>query len=240
MGYSRSIDEAFKGARSTEIVKGIISEWNKDGTVSISAPIPNIDRAILRKYHDVLIEFEDGRRLTVEQRKKAHSLIAEIGEWAGYLPAEMKRLMKLEFKVKHLQTLESEMFSLSDCSVTTCREFISFLIDFMIENGVPSKIPLYEQCEDIGRYVYACLMHKACAVCGKRADVHHLSGSRAGHGGLAWREKDQTGAKVLPLCREHHMQAHQGEAEFLERYHLGGIEMDKQIAKVYKAKIKGA
>ena len=194
----------------------------------------------MRKYHDVLIEFEDGRRLTVEQRKKAHSLIAEIGEWAGYLPAEMKRLMKLEFKVKHLQTLESEMFSLSDCSVTTCKEFISFLIDFMIENGVPSKIPLYEQCEDIGRYVYACLMHKQCAVCGKRADVHHLSGSRAGHGGLKWREKDQTGALVLPLCRVHHELCHNGEAEFLERYHLEGIEMTREIAKKYGAKIKEA
>ena len=138
-----------------------------------------------------------------------------------------------------MQTLESEMFSLSDCSVTTCREFISFLIDFMIENGVPSKIPLYEQCEDIRRYVYACLIHKTCCVCGKRgADVHHLSGSRVGHGGLKWREKDQTGAKVIPLCREHHTICHNGEAAFLERYHLEGIEMDAAIKKVYK--VKGA
>jgi hypothetical protein len=79
-------------------------------------------------------------------------------------------------------------------------------------------------------------MHKQCAVCGRRADVHHLSGSRAGHGGIAWREKDQTGAKVLPLCREHHIAIHGGEAEFLARYHLEGIEMDAQIKKVYKVK----
>jgi hypothetical protein len=79
-------------------------------------------------------------------------------------------------------------------------------------------------------------MHKQCAVCGKRADVHHLSGSRAGHGGLKWREKDQTGALVIPLCREHHQQAHNGEADFLARYHLEGIEMDAQIKKVYKVK----
>ena len=220
-----------------EIVQGRIAKWEDSGGVIIRAAVPCLDRAILRKYDKVLVEFADGRRISPEQRRKAHSLIAEIGEWAGYLPDEMKRLMKLEFKVKHLQTLESEMFSLSDCSVTTCREFISFLIDFMIENGVPSKMPLYEQCEDIGRYVYACLMHKQCAVCGKRADVHHLSGSRAGHGGLAWREKDQTGAKVIPLCREHHELCHNGEAEFLERYHLEGIEMTREIAKVYGAKL---
>ena len=222
----------------SEIVVGRIAKWEDNGGVIIRAAVPNLDRALLRKYDKVLCEFADGRRITPDQRKKAHSLISEIGEWAGYLPDEAKRLMKLEFKIKHLQTLETEMFSLSDCSITTCKEFISFLIDFMVENGVPSKIPLYEQCEDIGRYVYACLMHKTCAVCGKRADVHHLSGSRAGHGGLKWREKDQTGAKVIPLCREHHIAIHGGEAEFLERYHLEGIEMDAAIKKVYKAKMK--
>jgi hypothetical protein len=222
-----------------EIVQGKIATMDEDGGVIIRAALPSIDRAILRRYDKVLVEFADGRRITPEQRKKSHSLIAEIADWAGYLPAEMKRLMKIEFKVKHLQTLESEMFSLSDCSVTTCREFISFLIDFMIENGVPSKIPLYEQCEDIGRYVFACLMHRTCAVCGRRADVHHLHGSRD-KGGLQWRTKDQSGAKVLPLCREHHGICHGDEEGFLERYHLQGVKMDKQIAKVYKAKMKGA
>lgn len=225
----------------SEIVQGRIAKWEETGGVLIRAAVPNLDRAILRRYDKVLVEFADGRRISPDQRKKAHSLIAEIGEWAGYLPDEMKRLMKLEFKVRHLQTLESEMFSLSNCSVTTCREFISFLIDFMIENGVPSKIPLYEQCEDIGRYVYACLMHKTCAVCGKRgADVHHLTGSRVGHGGLKWREKDQTGALVLPLCREHHEICHNGEKEFLEKYHLEGVQFTREIAKKYGAKMKGA
>lgn len=222
----------------SEIVLGKIAKWEDNGGVVIRAAVPNLDRALLRKYDKVLCEFPDGRRISPEQRKKAHSLISEIGEWAGYLPDEMKRLMKLEFKVKHLQTLEAEMFSLSDCSVTTAREFISFLIDFMVANGVPSKIPLYEQCEDIGRYVCACLMHKACAVCGKRADVHHLHGSRVGHGGLQWRQKDQAGAVVLPLCREHHGICHGDEEGFLAKFHLQGVTMTKEIAKVYKAKIK--
>jgi len=222
----------------SEIVLGKITKWEDNGGVIIRAAVPNLDRALLRKYDKVLCEFPDGRRISPEQRKKAHSLISEIGEWAGYLPDEMKRLMKIEFKVKHLQTLETEMFSLSDCSVTTAREFISFLIDFMIENGVPSKIPLYEQCEDIGRYVFACLMHKTCAVCGKRADVHHLHGSRVGHGGLQWRTKDQTGAVVIPLCREHHRICHGDEEGFLAKFYLQGVTMDKNISRIYKAKIK--
>lgn len=221
----------------SEIVQGRIVDMDEGGGVTIRAAVPNLDRAILRRYDKVLVEFADGRRISPEQRKKAHSLIAEIAEWAGYLPDEMKRLMKIEFKASHLEALEKKILSLANCDMTLAREFISFLIDFMIENGVPSKIPLYEQCEDVRRYVYACLMHKACAVCGKRADVHHLSGSRAGHGGLQWRGKDQAGAVVIPLCREHHELCHNGEKEFLERYHLEGIEMTREIAKRYKAKI---
>ena len=222
-----------------EIVQGKIERWDEGGGVTIRAALPSLDRAILRRYDKVLVEFADGRRISPEQRRKAYALMGEIADWIGDVPEYVKKLMKIEFMANRMQTIGEKIFSLSDTDVTTARLFISFLIDFMIEHEVPSRVPLYELCEDIQKYVYACLMHKTCAVCGKRADVHHLSGSRVGHGGLHWREKDQAGAKVLPLCREHHMQAHQGEAEFLERYHLEGIEMDAAIKKVYRVKKEG-
>jgi len=221
-----------------EIVQGKIATMDEDGGVIIRAALPSLDRAILRRYDKVLVEFADGRRISPEQRRKAYALMGEIAEWIGDVPEYVKKLMKIEFMASRMQTIGEKIFSLSDTDVTTARLFISFLIDFMLDHQVPSRVPLYELCEDIQKYVYACLMHKTCAVCGKRADVHHLSGSRAGHGGLKWREKDQTGAKVLPLCRVHHELCHNGEAEFLERYHLEGIEMDAAIKKVYKAKMK--
>ncbi len=219
-----------------EIVTGKIIDWQEDGGVTIHAAVPNLDRALLRKYANVLCEFQDGRRISPEQRRKAYALIGEIADWSGEMPESMKKIMKLEFAVNRLQTIGSKVFSLSNADVTLVREFISYLIDFMVEHGVPSKVPLYEQCEDIGRYVYACAMNKVCAVCGKKADVHHLHGSRD-HGGLNWRKKDQTGAFIIPLCREHHTACHNGEVDFLAKYHLQGIEMTKEIAKVYKAKM---
>jgi hypothetical protein len=222
-----------------EIVSGRIAKLEDDGRIVIEAGLPSLDRAILRRYDKVLVGLPDGRYISPDQRKKAHALINEIAEWIGDVPEYVKKVMKMEFVVNRLQAMEKQMFSLSDCDCTTAREFISFLIDFMIEHGVPARFPLYEQCEDIRRYVYACLIHKRCAVCGKRADVHHLHGSRVGHGGLDWRKKDQTGAVVLPLCREHHTEAHTGEEDFLARYHLEGVEMTQEIAKKYKAKMKG-
>lgn len=220
-----------------EIVQGAIVKWEQDGSVLIRAAVPNLDRAIYRDYGKgkVLIEFFDGRKRSIEQNKKAHALIGEIAEWSGYLPKEAKRLMKMEFKTKHIESLEQKIFSMADANMTLVKEFISFLVDFIIENGVPTRVPLYEQCEDIGRYVYACAINKRCAVCGQHAEIHHLTGSRVGHGGLHWREKDQTGVNFLPLCRGHHGEAHNGEAAFLERYHLQGIEMTREIAKVYGA-----
>jgi len=221
-----------------EIVGGKIIRMDEDGSVLICAGLPSIDRAALRKYDKVLVGLPDGRRISPEQRRKCYAMLNEISEWSGELPERMKQIMKIDFCVNRLQAIGSKMFSLSDVDVTTAREFIDYLINFMLENGVPSRVPLYELCDDVRRYVYACLMNKACAVCGRKADVHHLSGSRAGHGGLAWREKDQTGAKVLPLCREHHRIIHDGEKEFLEKYHLEGIQMTKEIARLYKAKMK--
>jgi len=223
-----------------EIVQGKIAKMDEDGGVIIRAALPSIDRAILRRYDKVLVEFADGRRISPEQRKKAYALMGEIAEWIGDVPEYVKKLMKIEFMANRMQTIGEKLFSLSDTDVTTARLFISFLVDFMIEHEVPSKTPLYELCEDIQKYVYACLMHKTCAVCGKRgADVHHLTGSRVGHGGIKWREKDQTGAYVLPLCRVHHGEAHVGEAEFLEKYHLEGIQMDDALRKLYKVKKEG-
>ena len=220
-----------------EIVQGRIAKWEDSGGVIIRAAVPCLDRAILRKYDKVLVEFADGRRISPSQRKKAYALMGEIADWIGDVPEYVKKLMKIEFMASRMQTIGEKIFSLSDTDVTTAKEFISFLIDFMLEHEVPSKTPLYELCEDIRKYVYACFMHKTCAVCGKRgADVHHLSGSRVGHGGLKWREKDQTGAKVLPLCREHHIAIHGGEAAFLEKYHLEGIEMDAALKKLYRVK----
>ena len=221
-----------------EIVGGKIVHFDEDGSVLIRAGLPSIDRAALRQYAKVLVGLPDGRRISPEQRRKCYAMLNEIGEWSGELPERMKQIMKIDFCVNRLQAIGNKMFSLSDVDVTTAREFIDYLINFMLENGVPSRIPLYELCDDVSRYVFACLMNKVCCVCGKKADVHHLSGSRVGHGGLAWREKDQTGAKVIPLCRAHHIAAHNGEAEFLEKYHLEGIEMTREIAKVYKAKMK--
>lgn len=218
-----------------EIIRGKITGADECG-ITIFAPYSDIERMTLRKYSKVQIGLPDGRTISPEQRKKAHALINEIAEWMGEIPEYVKRLVKMEFIVNSLQSLEKELFSLSDCDVTTAREFITYLIDFMIEHDIPSKIPLYEQCEDIYRYVYSCALKKRCAISGRRAELHHVDTVGMG------RDRDDIihiGMRVLPLSREYHTLAHtKGNDWLLNEYHLEPITVDKQIAKVYKLNTK--
>ena len=218
-----------------EIIRGKITSADECG-ITIFAPYSDTERLTLRKYSKVQIGLPDGRTISPEQRKKAHALINEIAEWMGEIPEYVKRLVKMEFIVNSLQSLEKELFSLSDCDVTTAREFITYLIDFMIEHDIPSKIPLYEQCEDIYRYVYSCALKKRCAISGRRAELHHVDAVGMGRG------RDDIihiGMRVLPLSREYHTLAHtKGNDWLLNEYHLEPITVDKQIAKVYKLNTK--
>nr|DAO66717.1 MAG TPA: Putative HNHc nuclease [Caudoviricetes sp.] len=129
-----------------EIIQGKIIDITLEGLL-IKAPYTNIDRACLRKYSMVDIGLNDGRYISSEQRKKAYALMNDISEWSGYLPEYVKRLMKAEFVVKRMQSLNKEIFSLSNCDMTTAKEFITYLIDFIIEYDIPTKQPLSELCK---------------------------------------------------------------------------------------------
>lgn len=213
-----------------EIISGKIINLDQYG-LTIQADYKNHDRACLRRYSKVEVALPDGRNISPAQRRKAYALIHEISDFTGELPEMEKERLKLDFVVNHLQALAKKMFSLSNCDMTTAREFISYLIDFMIEHDIPSKTPLVELCEDITRYVYACTKKKICAVCGRPAELHHVD--RIGMGRNR-QEVYQIGMLVLPLCRQHHTECHtMPQNEFNKKYHLQGIKLTKEIAKQY-------
>lgn len=216
-----------------EIISGTIVGWER-GYITIRAPYDNTERFIRREYEEVEIGLKDGRKITPEQRRKAYALMGEISEWAGYEPEELKEIMKHEFLKKVVRSLEKELFSLADCDVTTAREFISYLIDFILRNDVPTHRPLVEMADDIDRYVYSCLIRKKCAVCGSKAELHHVDTVGMGNN----RNKvEHLGRRCLPLCRKHHEEAHQmGDEAFAKYHHLNFGIIDERIIKVYHLK----
>ncbi len=222
-------------------VIGLIVDLLKDGTAVIKAKIPNIEQALRRGFLKVEIILWDGRRISPEQRRKCYALLGEIAEYTDGIRTaetvdEQKRLLKMEFMLKRMEATERRMFSLADCDMSTAREFITYLIDFIIANDIPTRVPLIDNCDDIAAYMYACTMHRKCAVCGRPADIHHCEGSRIG-AGVDRTKVHQLGREVLPLCRVHHTELHAiPESEFIAKYHLQKVKLDELLCKRLKFK----
>lgn len=224
-----------------ESVVGKITDINETGVASIKAIVPDMNRAVLRKYSTVHIIFDDGRRISCTQRRKCYALLGEIAEYTDGIRTadtvdEQKRLLKMEFMLRRMEATERRMFSLSDCDMSTAREFITYLIDFIIANDIPTRVPLIDNCDDIAAYMYTCTMHRKCAVCGRPADIHHCEGSRIG-AGVDRKKAHQLGREVLPLCRVHHTELHaMPESEFIAKYHLQKVKLDEVLCKRLKFK----
>lgn len=220
-----------------EILTGRIIGVSVAGAIDIRVPYDNWERFCKREYDEVLVEFPDMRPASNEQKAKAHILMKAIADFSGEDKDKTEFLMKSLFLEKYLTSLTKRYFSLATCDMTTARDFISMLVDFCIEYDVPLSKPLYELCEDIERYMYQCLIHKTCLICGKHSDLHHCEGSTVGMGG------DRTtmiheGLEVMPLCREHHMECHQhGQKAFNDKYHLpNGFILTAELCKKYGLK----
>lgn len=180
------------------------------------------------------IEFPDMYGITMAQRKKAYALLQAICRWTGYTPLETeKEIAKAIFLSSQVPTL-SDTFSLSNCSREVARLFITWLIDFCLLHDIPCGEPLWKLCEDIPRYVYMAAVHKRCAVCGKRAELHHAVGGGTVGAGNNRRKIDHIGRPCLPLCREHHNLIHKiGHKDFCEKYILEPVKIDERIRQAY-------
>lgn len=214
-----------------EILDGKIADYS-NGVITAKADFNNTERFCRISPGECLIVLKDSRTITAEQRKKAYALLGEIADYMGEMPEYTKRLFKLKFIHDELKGIADDVFSLSNCDVTIAHDFITYLIDFIIAHEIPTKVPLAELCEDVEKFVYSCAMKKICCVCGKKAELHHYDaiGSRYD------RDKPvHEGLRALPLCREHHIRAHEISKEtFLEEYHLQPITIDKSICKKWR------
>lgn len=216
------------------MIKGRIKEIYEDGTAVIIAPI-DVQRMVHRQTKECYVDYIDSRPLSDRQRRMCYALINAIAEWSGSSPAEIKEAFKIEFWSEHINTLADKVFSLANAPMSLVAEFQKFLINFILSNDVPLKFSLLDYVDDIRDYVYQCLIHKKCCVCGKRADLHHIDAVGMGNDRT---NVEHLGREVMSLCRVHHGEYHQvGKSEFIGKYHLtGGVIADKTILKIYGLK----
>lgn len=215
-----------------EVIDGVIKDYDERGVLTVVGDYPNVDKFAKCGYKTARIVLNDSRTITPEQRKKAYALLGEINDYTGEMPEYTKRLFKLKFIAERQKELADKIFSLSDCSVTQASDFIDYLVDFVLEYDIPTKVPLVELCDDVRKYVYACAKHKKCAVCGRKAELHHVDAVGMGND----REQiDHAGRRALPLCRKHHTELHEvGNEAFARLYHLEAVKIDDELIKIYK------
>ena len=192
---------------------------DRDGTyLKIYVPKLRLGDMLCRKHiHHAEMRFDDGRHISVEQRKKAYATIKDIADYTGYLPEEQKEWLKY----LHISRTGDDYFSLSNCSMDTAREFINTILEFAIEEGIQLSDDAINRTDDIGRYLYYCLLHKKCAVCGRDGEIHHVDAIGMGNDR---RKVDDSNYRKICLCRTHHTIAHQrGMQAFTEMYKVYGV-----------------
>ena len=214
--------------------KGVLTDIREDGTAVIEA---RLDAGMLvhRKVKEVYIDPIDSRPLSDKQRRMCYALIKAIADWSGSSSEDVKQAFKMEFWAEQIDTLADKIFSLSNAPMSLVAEFQRFLVKFIIENDVPLNFPLIGYVDDIAHYTYMCVIHRKCAVCGRRAELHHVDAVGMGND----RDKVQhLGREVISLCRAHHTEMHTlGKQDFCGKYHLdGGVTADRTILKIYGLK----
>lgn len=155
-------------------------------------------------------------RITDEQRKKVYAVLGYIGQHYGEEVAAVKAHTKQTFCVKQ----ETGPFSLSDCSRELATQYIDFLVEFCLENGVPMLEHPTTYISDLGRYQIACIKNKVCCICGKPGEVHHYDALGMGADRKTY---DDSGNRKMCLCRVHYSEIHstkETKEEFCERYHV--------------------
>lgn len=213
------------------MLKGKVVGLSEDGTATIKAQVP-LAQFLHREVKEVYVDMIDSRPLSDRQRRMCYALVKAIADWSGSGSEEVKEAFKLDFWAERVDTLSDKIFSLSNAPMSLVAEFQRFLVAFILTHDVPTKRPLREYVDDIEAYTYLCLVRRKCAVCGRRAELHHIDAIGMGNDRT---EVQHEGREVMSLCREHHTELHTvGKAEFMTKYHLdGGVPCDRTIMKIY-------
>lgn len=213
----------------TELV-GTVAGY-RGGKLIVTAPLMDDRELIQKDIRQCLIRLSDGREIRPDQRKKIYATLRDIADWSGHEVEELKD----HFKADYVAKTGADWFSLSDVDVTTASRFLELLIDFCLVWDIKVEgESLLQRSPDVARYVYACMTHKKCAVCGKKAEIHHVDAVGMGRDR---KEIVHLGYRAEPLCRIHHTEAHTtGQQSFDEKYHVFGVRLDETLCKIWRVR----
>ena len=177
---------------------------------------------------DLFGEFRlfDCRVITAPQRKFINALCRDIARYTGDAIDQVREQRKLEF----IHDKGLPYFSTSElaknCSVSLASQFISYIVDFCLDNDIGlAEAPLH-YLDDIKPYLIKCLWMRKCVICGKPGEVHHVDAVGSGRNR---RKVDHSKHNLMCLCREHHTESHnRGQHTFMQLHHVVGVIMSEE------------
>ena len=178
---------------------------------------------------DLFGEFRlfDSRVITAKQRKYINALCRDIKEYTGDESIDQVREdRKREFMELHQIPYFSTSELQANCSVEVASKFISYIVDFCLDNDIGLAESPLNYIDDIKHYLIKCLWTRKCALCGKKGQVHHVDAVGAGRN----RKKiDHTKHHLMCLCIGCHEESHKiGQQTFMRNHHVVGVIMNQE------------
>lgn len=171
------------------------------------------------------VSIVDQRNITSDQSGMIYGLFADIADYTGYPTDFVKAWLKTAFA--GFKGIEDFSLARDALSQVVAGDFIEFILEFCLENGIPFKYQQFYLAADISRVLFLYLKYRMCFVCGKpHADIAHYETVGMGNNR---KHIDHRKHRFMALCREHHIEQHKiGLKSFMAKYHFVPIKLNDQ------------
>ena len=119
---------------------------------------------------------------------------------------------------------------MSNVEMEIATEFIEYVLEFMFAWDIPINKKVVVLAREVNNFLYLCLIHRKCAVCGSHADIHHhenLVGM-----GMDRAKHNHIDSRYIALCRVHHNECHNiGHKTFEDKYKITAIKLNEAAIK---------
>ena len=182
---------------------------------------------------DVNFEVIDGKKITVQQRKKIFALLNDIYLFTGQPQEDLRQ--QFQFYLEMIKGYEP--ISLTDTTRRIASELIEVIIAWVFQHDIPLNYKTSDLMKEDNYFIYLSTINRTCVICGKKhADLAHRYAVGRGRNRNTI---DHYGNEVLALCRRHHQTQHDmGIQSFNEKYHLENswIPVNKRLNEMLKGR----
>ena len=161
---------------------------------------------------DVNLEVIDGKKITIQQRKKIFALLNDIYLFTGQPQEDLRQ--QFQFYLEMIKGYER--ISLTDTTRRIASELIEVILAWTFEHDIPLNYKTSDLMKQDQTFLYLATVHRKCVICGKYGELaHHKAIGR----GANRKKMDHYGYEVLALCREHHQSQHNMGVESFDKLH---------------------